>query len=252
MKNKFDAVMDYIDAHIHEDTETIKKGIYNEIGYNSSHFGKCFEVLTGETLFHYINERKLFFASQKLKQNLDKTICDISFELGYSDQSAFTRAMRTYHDCTPGEIRKGLKSIPNNKFRLSNFSNNKLERKADIFWRELDENGLLSDKKFDYLMDIENAAKEFGFSVDTSYAIADVAERLEIPVGILLRECFELMVELHCDPEYIPPYVEAAIDAGIESTEEMEKICEFYQCKYYDVDYFMVEAYRKHSKKLEG
>ena len=81
----------------HEDAEIIKKGIYNEIGYNSSHFGKCFEVLTGETLFHYINERKLFFAGQELKLNLEKSICDISLDLGYSDQSAFTRAMRTYH-----------------------------------------------------------------------------------------------------------------------------------------------------------
>ena len=118
MNNKLDTVMDYIDAHIHEDAENIKKSIYSEIGYNSSHFGKCFEVLTGETLFHYINERKLFFAGQELKLNLEKSICDISLDLGYSDQSAFTRAMRTYHDCTPGEIRKGTKSIPNNKFQL--------------------------------------------------------------------------------------------------------------------------------------
>ncbi len=84
MNNKFDTVMDYIDAHIHEDAENIKKGIYSEIGYNSSHFGKCFEVLTGETLFHYINERKLFFAGQELKLNLEKSICDISLDLGYS------------------------------------------------------------------------------------------------------------------------------------------------------------------------
>lgn len=249
MKNKFDTVMDYIDAHIHEDAENIKKGIYNEIGYNSSHFGKCFEVLTGETLFHYINERKLFFAGQELKLNLEKSICDISLDLGYSDQSAFTRAMRTYHDCTPGEIRKGTKSVPNNKFQLSNFSDNKPESRADMYWHELKEDGFFSGKKFDYLMEIEDASKEYGFDIDTSYAIADVAEQLEIPVFLLLRECFQLMAEVHSDPNYIPPDVEAAIDAGAESTEEMEKICELFQCKYYDVDSFMVESYRKRIKK---
>ena len=249
MKNKFDTVMDYIDAHIHEDAETIKKGIYGEIGYNSSHFGKCFEVLTGETLFHYINERKLFFAGQELKHKSEKAICDISLDLGYSDQSAFTRAMRTYHDCTPGEIRKGTKGVPDKKYRLADFSDNKPESKADTFWRELETDGFLSGRKFDYLMEIEDARKEYGFDVDTSYAIADVAEQLEIPVGLLLRECFQLMAEVHSDPNYIPPDVEAAIDAGAESTEEMEKICEFFQCKYYDVDSFMVEAYRKRSEK---
>ena len=57
------------------------------------------------------------------------------------------------------------------------------------------------------------------------------------------------MAEVHSDPNYIPPDVEAAIDAGAESTEEMEKICEFFQCKYYDVDSFMVESYRKRIKK---
>ncbi len=224
MNNKFDTVMDYIDAHINEDTETIKKGIYNEIGYNSSHFGKCFEVLTGETLFHYINERKLFFAGQELKLNLGKSICDIALDFGYYDQTAFTRAMRTYHDCTPGEIRKGTKSVPNNKFQLSNFSNNKPESRADTYLRELKEDGFLSVKKLDYLMEIEDATKEYGFDIDTSYSIADVAEQLEIPVSLLLRECFEIKAELHSDPNYIPPYIEAAIDAGVASSEEMEKI----------------------------
>ena len=53
-QNKFDTVMDYIDVHIAEETDNIKKGIYNEIGYNSNTFGNCFSVLTNKTLFHYI------------------------------------------------------------------------------------------------------------------------------------------------------------------------------------------------------
>ena len=43
-QNKFDIVMDYIDANILQDVETIKKGIYTLIGYNSLTFGKCFSV----------------------------------------------------------------------------------------------------------------------------------------------------------------------------------------------------------------
>lgn len=249
MKNKFDTVMNYIDAHINENTEDIKKGIYQEISYNSSHFGKCFEVLTGETLFHYINERKLYFAAQELVQNPKKSICEISLDLGYSDQSAFTRAMRTYHNCTPGEIRKRTKSVQNNKYQLSFFCERKSKSRADAYWCELEEDGSLSGKKFDYLMEIEDAKEEYGFDVDTSYAIIDLAEQLEIPAYILMKECFQLLVDFRSDPDYISPYVEAAIDAGVESTTEMEKICEFFQCKYYDVDSFMVDAYRKQNNQ---
>ena len=245
MKNKFDTVMDYIDAHIQEDAETIKRGIYKEIGYNSSHFGKCFEILTGETLFHYISERRLYFAGQELKQNLTKSICDIALDLGYSEQSAFTRAMRTYHDCTPNEVRKGARSIANKKYELSQFSDNKPESKANTFWHELETNGSISGTKFDYLMELEKATEEYGFHIDTCYAIADVAEQLEIPVRPLLNQCFQLMVDVQSNPNYVPPDVEAAIDAGVSSSEEMDRICDYYHCKCYDVDRFMVDAFRK-------
>lgn len=246
MKNKFDTVMDYIDANIHEDAENIKKGIYKEIGYNSSHFGKCFEVLTGETLFHYISERRLYFAGQELKYNTSKSISDIAYDLGYSDQSAFTRAMKSYHNCTPNEVRKGARTIPNEKHTLAECSGSNAESKADSFWRKLESAGFLSVKQFDYLMDLEDATTEYGFSMDTSYAIADVAEQLEIPVNLLLRECFQLMIEVQSDPNYTSPDVEAAIDVGAESTDELKRVCEFFQCKYYDVDRFMIEAYHKH------
>lgn len=43
---------------------------------------------------------------------------------------------------------------------------------------------------------------------------------------------------------------EAAIELGIKSEEELEKICEYYQCKYYDLDEWMVEKY--YENKAEG
>ena len=70
-QNKFDTVMDFIDANITKETETIKKGIYHEIGYNSNTFGNCFSILTNESLFHYINERRAFLAAQELISNGD-------------------------------------------------------------------------------------------------------------------------------------------------------------------------------------
>ena len=110
-QNKFDTVMDYIDANITEETDTIKKGIYNEIGYNSNTFGNCFSVLTNESLFHYINERRAFLAAQELISNGDKKIADVALEYGYSEQSSFSRDIKRYFGCTPKEIQKGKKTI---------------------------------------------------------------------------------------------------------------------------------------------
>lgn len=248
MTNKFDIVMDYIDAHVHEDPETIKKGIYNEIGYNSNHFGKCFEVLTGDTLFHYISERKLFFAGQELKHSLNP-ICDIALNLGYSEQSAFTRVMKTYHNCTPNEIRKGIKTIPNKKYQLSDFHGTKYDSIEKNFISDLETYGIATGKRYDRMMTLQEAAQEYGFSIDNCYAIADVAERLEIPAGTLIENCFQLMIEVQKDPDYFSPEVEAVIDCGVESSDEMERICDYFQCKYYDVDSFMVEAYRNRDKE---
>jgi AraC-like DNA-binding protein len=93
-QNKFDLVMDYIDANISQDVETIKKGIYSLIGYSSFTFGECLKVLTEKTLHHYIHERKMYFAAQALKTDPDRSIADIALEYGYSEQSAFSRAFK--------------------------------------------------------------------------------------------------------------------------------------------------------------
>ena len=53
-QNKFDLVMDYIDANIQNSPESLKKGIYKLTGISSNTFGNCFSVLTNDTLFHYI------------------------------------------------------------------------------------------------------------------------------------------------------------------------------------------------------
>ena len=105
MKNSFDIVMDYIDEHIGDDSETIKKGIWLSTGYSSAEFGKFFSILTNETLFSYIRRRKLYLAFNELQRNRNKPIVDIALDYGYSEQSAFTRAMKNEYDMTPDEIR---------------------------------------------------------------------------------------------------------------------------------------------------
>ncbi|MBQ9785521.1 MAG: helix-turn-helix transcriptional regulator [Clostridia bacterium] len=246
-QNKFDLVMDYVDANIEEDVETIKKGIYRLIGYNSNTFGNCFSVLTGKTLFHYINERKMYFAAQALQKDLDRSIADIGLEYGYSEQSSFSRAFKLYCKATPNDVKKGIANFPDRKYRLANLcENNKSDdARLDRIIRELKETGDLSMSNWNYLEKLEEASRESVFDIDTCGAISDLAEKLEIPFWRLLHQCENIVLDIQSDPDYLPPRIEKAIDCGISSDMELKEICDYYNCKYYDLDEFMVEAYRE-------
>jgi AraC-like DNA-binding protein len=247
MKNVFDTVMDYIDENIHETTEAIKIGIHRATGYNSKDFGGYFQMLIPDMSFYrYIITRKLYFAGKELYEKPDKSICEIALDYGYSEQSALNRAMKNYFDCTPNELRKGLKIIPDDKMKFSGFceKNERTDNRLKNIIERFNEVGMLTGKSEEYLEAFERASNEYGFDADTCYAISEVAERLEIPVETLIESCFDLMADIHSSPDYLSPEVEAAIDCGISSEAELKEICSYFDCKYYDLDSFMVEAYR--------
>lgn len=243
-QSKFDLVMDYIDENINSDTETIKRGIMNLIGINSNTFGQFFTVLTGDTLGSYIRNRRLYYAAMDLLRKPKLTISDIALEYGYSDQSAFTRAVSGKYKMSPNEIRTSWEvDIPNEKYLYSDFDTNPLDSRSDHMWREFERTGFLSGGDLDFIDRVEAGHKEFGFDINTCYLIADLAERLEIPVTALMSSCFDVVTEVKSDPAYISNKEMAAIDLGICSQEELDKICEHYACQYYELNSFMVKEY---------
>ena len=249
-QNKFDLVMDYIDANISQDVETIKKGIFNLIGYNSNTFGNCFQILTDKTLFHYVNERKMYFAAQSLRNDIDRSIADIALDWNYSDQSAFSRAFKSYCGVSPFEVRKGILTVFDNKPNLAALCTNRTDddNRFKRIFQEFKETGDVSMASLEYLEDLEEASRETSFDIDTCAAISDLAERLEIPFWWLLGSCKDFVLEVKENPDYLPPRIEKAIDCGISSDEELDAICKYYNCKYYDLDRFMVDCYREHLK----
>lgn len=249
-QNKFDLVMDYIDVNVSQDVEAIKKGIFNLIGYTSNVFGNCFQILTNKTLFHYINERKMFFAAQSLKNDTDRSIADIALDWDYSDQSSFTRALKSYCGATPLEVRKGMVSIPDTKYNLATLcmENKSDDEKVQHIGQEWRDTGDLSMSNCRRAEMIEAAVDRSIFDVDTCSAIFELSERLEISFWKLLDQCEEYIIDVHSNPDGISPKIEKAIDCGISSSEELEAICNYYNCKYYDLDVFMVDCYREHLK----
>jgi hypothetical protein len=81
-----------------------------------------------------------------------------------------------------------------------------------------------------------------------------LAERIDVPAASLMEACFDLKIEKedsHIGDWYsLSEQDKVAIELGIKSEEELEKICEYYQCKYYDLDEWMVEKY--YENKAEG
>ena len=244
--NKFDIVMDYIDANIHKDTEIIKKGIYRMIGYTSKTFGEFFSVLTGISLHHYITVRKLYLAGQDLKFNTTRSIAEIALEYGYSEHSAFTRAIKTYFGCTPREIQKGETVLEDNKMNFSDFSQNTNKKGILESWTAEE---CLNDYKMSYIAEVETGSQQYGLDLDVCYAIGDIAYQLGVPAYRLIGKCFDLILEQQEAP--LSQEEEYAISCGIKSYEELQDICKYFQCEFYDLDKRMVDIYREQKESYE-
>ena len=245
-QNKFDRVMDYIDENIQKDTETIKKGIIDQIGIDSNSFGKYFTILTeGDTLGGYIRNRRLYYAAKELLEDSKKSICDIALDYGYSEQSSFTRAFSSKYRVPPIEFRQKHAShlLENDKYYFEDLTSQTLDSRFRWICREFERTGIVYGSNLEFIESIEEGRKEFGFDIDTSYAIADLSERLEVPVYALMQAIFDLVAEIKEDPDYLANDISAAIDLGIHSYEDLQKICEYYACSYYELNCFMVDEY---------
>lgn len=105
-KNYFDIVMAHIEENVTKPTEEIKRNIPSLIGRHSRAFNESFSLLTGYTLDYYIMQRRLHHAARELVMHQKKPICDIALEYQFSDQAAFSRAIKAKYKFTPGEIRR--------------------------------------------------------------------------------------------------------------------------------------------------
>lgn len=157
------------------------------------------------------------------------------------------RDTRKHYSITPNDVRKSGKPLPDEKMYFKDFNVNKCEwgkrLKDAIYMVTKADVCVMSD--FDYFEQFIEATNENGFDLTTCYAISEVSERLGVPFGCLLNTCFDLMADCHSSENYLEPRVEKAIHCGITSDEELEKICDYFECEYYKLNPFMVEAYRK-------
>ncbi|WP_044973466.1 hypothetical protein [Ruminococcus sp. HUN007] len=95
-----------------------------------------------------------------------------------------------------------------------------------------------------YFFEFIRATDEYGFDTSTCLAISEVSEKIGVPFGILLNQCFITMIEYQSDNNYIDFKTEKAIECGI-TPEELDEICEEFGCEYYNVNPIMAEMHKK-------
>ena len=248
-KNYFDIVMAHIEENVDKPTKEIKNEIPNLIGRHNRAFSEHFNMLTGYTLDYYIKQRRLHYAARDLAIRPQKSICDIALEYQFSDQAAFSRAIKAKYNVTPNEIRKEAFVFHEERFCLEDFAGKKAETQVARILRHMDIYDHIPAEDVELMLEIEHLNDEYHFDIDTCYQIADLAERLGLPIGFFGGCCFQAVAEVQSDPHYnlydIPPEVEVAMQFGIKSGEELDAICKHFKCEYYELDEVKVYTYRK-------
>jgi AraC family transcriptional regulator len=101
-KYQLQTIQDYISAHLNQNISLSElAGIINLSQY---HFSRLFKQSTGITPHQYLTRCRIDKAKQLLS-NTELTITDITFEIGFTNHSSFTRLFRKYVGVTPSSFR---------------------------------------------------------------------------------------------------------------------------------------------------
>ena len=106
MKTNIETIQDmisYIDEHLEDqlDLGTLSQ----TFGYSKYHVSRMFLSITGMSLHHYIQRRRLTEAARLLVFS-DVPIMEIAFAAGYQTQQSFTFGFKSLYSCSPKSYRR--------------------------------------------------------------------------------------------------------------------------------------------------
>lgn len=121
-------------------------------------------------------------------------------------------------------------------------------QQAEVTKQVVDDKNLEEEMHMTALYDYEEyGLEEYGFAPELCCEMAALADKLGISVYRFIGSCFDSMIDAQSDPDYLFP----EIDLGISSSGELEQICQYYDCNYYELNSFMVSYYRQNAGKLD-
>lgn len=247
--NYFDIVMAHIEENITWPTEQLKREIPKLIGRYGRSFNEHFTILTGYQLDYYIKQRRLHYAARELLVSVNKSICEIALEYQFSDQSAFTRALKTKYNMTPKEFRNDGFWPSEEPFSLRQFTEGKPKTRIQKILQQLQVGSLMAPEEAEIWIEIDEVNKEFNLDIDTCCVIMDLAERLGVPFRVLYHACIPVMLEWQAYSErWIDEDVYRSAYLGIDE-EEADTICRYFNCSPGALTPELVEKYRERQKK---
>lgn len=86
---------------------------------------------------------------------------------------------------------------------------------------------------------------ELGFDTATCCLISELSEKLSIPFAHLIEQCFEMAIQYaENKDEEISEIIDVMSELQIESQDELDDLCQHYDCKWYDLTFAMVKMYQ--------
>lgn len=91
--------IDYLDEHFHEAQRI--EDMAERCDLSPRQFTSLFKAQTGQTFSHYLNQRRIIYAQQRLRQT--GHILYACFESGFNDPAYFYRVFKKHTGQTPGQ-----------------------------------------------------------------------------------------------------------------------------------------------------
>ncbi len=106
--HSFAAVITHVNENVEEELRSEEAS--ELIGMSRSYFSTRFKEMTGETFHHYVIQRKMKAAADRIAEGR-QSITQIAAELGYDNFHYFARVFAREYGCTPAEYRKRVKNV---------------------------------------------------------------------------------------------------------------------------------------------
>ena len=119
-------LVDFIETHLSEEIDVT--GLAGSLGTTEYHLRRMFSSLAGMPLSEYVRRRRMGVAAADVVGNGD--LLGIAVRYGYGSAEAFSRAFRSVHGVSAGDVRRNggpLRIQPQLRFRLTVDGSNSMD-----------------------------------------------------------------------------------------------------------------------------